>query len=98
MVTSAERIAPAGRLVLVTQTYFPAIDGTAVLIQHLAKQFAVGGNEVHVLTTDALGPAGFRIWQLSARELRPLRISRGTCASASNSFVAEQGGIRSVQA
>src|SRR5262249_13855813 len=60
MVPEAERMPPAGRLVLVAQTYFPALDGTAVLIQHLAERFAAGGNEVHVITTDALGPAGFR--------------------------------------
>jgi hypothetical protein len=39
---------------LVAQTYFPAIDGTAVLIQHLAEQSAARGDEVHVITTDAL--------------------------------------------
>jgi glycosyltransferase involved in cell wall biosynthesis len=48
------------RIVFVTQTYFPAIDGTAVLIRHLAEQFAADGDEVHVITTDALGPGGFR--------------------------------------
>jgi hypothetical protein len=37
MVHSAERIALAGRLALVTQTYFPAIDGAAVL--NLAEDF-----------------------------------------------------------
>ena len=63
MVHSAER---AGRaVVLVTQTYFPAIDGSAVLIQHLAEQFAACGDEVHVITTDALGPAGFRTRHLA---------------------------------
>jgi glycosyltransferase involved in cell wall biosynthesis len=49
-----------GRVVFVAQTYSPAIDGTAVLIQHLAEQFAAEGNDVHVITTDALDPAGFR--------------------------------------
>jgi glycosyltransferase involved in cell wall biosynthesis len=49
-----------GQLVFVAQTYFPAIDGTAVLIQHLAEQLAADGDEVHVITTNALGPAGFR--------------------------------------
>jgi glycosyltransferase involved in cell wall biosynthesis len=49
-----------GRLVFVAQTYFPAIDGTAVLIQHLAEQFAADGDEVHVITSDALGPTGVR--------------------------------------
>ena len=34
---SVERIAPARRLLSVAKTYFPAIDGTAVLIQHLAE-------------------------------------------------------------
>ena len=53
-------LADNGRLVFVAQTYFPAIDGTAVLIQHLAEQFAADGDEVHVITSDALGPAGFR--------------------------------------
>jgi glycosyltransferase involved in cell wall biosynthesis len=48
------------RLVFVAQTYFPAIDGTAVLIRQLAEQFAADGDEVHVITTDALGPTGFR--------------------------------------
>lgn len=47
-------------LVFVAQTYFPAIDGTAVLIQHLAERFAAQGFNVHVVTTDALSPAGFR--------------------------------------
>jgi glycosyltransferase involved in cell wall biosynthesis len=49
-----------GRLVFVAQTYSPAIDGTAVLIRHLAERFAADGEEVHVITSDALGPAGFR--------------------------------------
>lgn len=31
-----------------------------MLIQHLAEQFAAAGSEVHVITTDALGPSGFR--------------------------------------
>ena len=48
------------RFVFVAQTYFPAIDGTAVLIRHLAEQFAADGDEVHVITTDALEPVGFR--------------------------------------
>jgi glycosyltransferase involved in cell wall biosynthesis len=64
MVAIAKRVASSGRVVLVTQTYFPAIDGTAVLIQHLAEQFAAGGDEVHVVTTDALGPGGFRNWHI----------------------------------
>lgn len=53
-------LADNGRLLFVAQTYFPAIDGTAVLIQHLAEQFAADGHEVHVITSDALGPPGFR--------------------------------------
>ena len=52
--------APDGRVVFVAQTYAPAIDGTAVLIRNLAEQFAAEGDDVHVITTDALGPAGFR--------------------------------------
>jgi glycosyltransferase involved in cell wall biosynthesis len=56
----ANDLVDCGRLVFVAQTYFPAIDGTAVLIQHLAEQFAAGGSEVHVITADALDPAGFR--------------------------------------
>lgn len=48
------------RFVFVAQTYLPAIDGTAVLIRHLAEQFAADGDDVHVITTDALEPAGFR--------------------------------------
>ena len=48
------------RLVFVAQTYFPAVDGTATLIRNLAEQFAADGDEVHVITTDALDPAGFR--------------------------------------
>jgi glycogen synthase len=52
--------ADAGRLVFVAQTYSPAIDGTAGLIRHLAETFAAEGDEVRVVTTDALGPAGFR--------------------------------------
>jgi hypothetical protein len=50
---------------LAAQTYFPAIDGTAVLIQHLAEQSAARGDEVQVITTDALGPAGFRTRHLA---------------------------------
>ena len=49
-----------GRLVFVAQTYFPAVDGTATLIRHLAEQFAADGDDVHVITTDALDPSGFR--------------------------------------
>ena len=49
-----------GRLVLVSQTYLPAIDGTASLIRHLAEQFVAEGEDVHVITTDALSPTGFR--------------------------------------
>jgi glycosyltransferase involved in cell wall biosynthesis len=48
-----------GRLAFVAQTYSPGIDGTAVLIQNLAEQFAADGDEVHVITSDALGPMGF---------------------------------------
>jgi glycosyltransferase involved in cell wall biosynthesis len=54
------RPAVDGRLIFVAQTYLPAIDGTAVLIRHLAEQFAADGDDVHVLTIDALEPAGFR--------------------------------------
>lgn len=53
-------VADRAPLIFVAQTYFPAIDGTAVLIQHLAEQFAAHGDEVHVITTNALEPAGFR--------------------------------------
>jgi glycosyltransferase involved in cell wall biosynthesis len=77
MVAAAERIAPARRLVLVTQTYFPAIDGTAVLIQHLAEQFAAGGDEVHVVTTDALGPGGFRTWHVERTRAAPIEDVHG---------------------
>ena len=77
MVASAERVAPAGRLVLVTQTYFPAIDGTAVLIQHLAEQFAASGDEVHVVTTDALSPAGFRTWHVERTRAAPIEDIQG---------------------
>ena len=48
------------RLVFVAQTYSPAIDGTAILIRQIAEQFALAGDEVHVVTTDVLGPVGFR--------------------------------------
>jgi glycosyltransferase involved in cell wall biosynthesis len=77
MAALGERIAADGRLVLVTQTYFPAIDGTAVLIQHLAEQFAAGGDEVHVVTTDALGPAGFRTWHAERTTAPPIEDIRG---------------------
>jgi glycosyltransferase involved in cell wall biosynthesis len=60
MKTPHEPVAGARRLVFVAQTYFPAIDGTAVLVQRLAEQFAASGDEVHVITTNAFGPAGFR--------------------------------------
>jgi hypothetical protein len=65
---------------LVAQTYFPAIDGTAVLIQHLAEQSAARGDEVHVITTDALGPAGFRTRHL-ARTTAAHKSHRG-CGSS----------------
>jgi glycosyltransferase involved in cell wall biosynthesis len=77
MAASGERIAAAGRLVLVAQTYFPAIDGTAVLMQHLAEQFAAGGDEVHVITTDALGPAGFRTRKAERTMAAPIEDIRG---------------------
>jgi glycosyltransferase involved in cell wall biosynthesis len=77
MAASGERIAAAGRLVLVTQTYFPAMDGTAALIQHLAEQFAAGGDEVHVVTTDALSPAGFRTWHAERTRAAPIEDIRG---------------------
>jgi glycosyltransferase involved in cell wall biosynthesis len=48
------------RVVFVAQTYLPAVDGTAVLIQNLAERFAADGDDVHVLTTNALSPTGFR--------------------------------------
>lgn len=53
-------MADPGPLVFVAQTYYPAIDGTATLIRRLAEQFASEGEEVHVVTTEALAPAGFR--------------------------------------
>jgi glycosyltransferase involved in cell wall biosynthesis len=77
MAASGKRIAAAERLVLVAQTYFPAIDGTAVLIQHLAEQFAAGGDEVHVITTDALGPAGFRNPNVERTKAAPVEDIRG---------------------
>lgn len=69
-------------LVFVAQTYFPAIDGTAVLIQHLAERFAADGHEVHVITTNALSPAGFRtrsaerVWAPADDEIRRVRVHR----------------------
>ena len=72
-------LADDGRLVFVAQTYFPAIDGTAVLIRHLAEQFAADGDEVHVITTDALGPAGFRT---RSAERAHARRSRGDSAAS----------------
>ena len=77
MAASVKRIAAAERLVLVAQTYFPAIDGTAVLIQHLAEQFAACGDEVHVITTDALGPAGFRTPEAERTMAAPIEDIRG---------------------
>jgi glycosyltransferase involved in cell wall biosynthesis len=56
----ADELTDRARLVFVAQSYFPAIDGTATLIRHLAERFAAAGDEVHVVTTDALGPSGFR--------------------------------------
>jgi hypothetical protein len=35
-----------GGLVFDAQTYFPVIDGTPVLIRHLAEQFAADGDHV----------------------------------------------------
>ena len=67
------------RFVFVAQTYAPATDGTAVLIRHLAEQFAADGDEVHVITSDALGPAGFRT--LSAERVNAPEVEdiRGVC-------------------
>lgn len=53
------------RIVLVCQTYFPAVDGTAVLIQNLAESFSRRGDEVHVVTSRATGPEGFRTFHRS---------------------------------
>ncbi len=84
-------LADNGRLVFVAQTYFPAIDGTAVLIKHLAEQFAADGDEVHVITSDALGPTGFR-----TRSAERVNAARGRGhwgrprASASHALVAER--------
>ncbi|WP_271586091.1 glycosyltransferase family 4 protein [Bradyrhizobium sp. CCBAU 53415] len=77
MVASADRSAPAERIVFVAQTYFPAIDGTAVLIQNLAEQFAASGDEVHVVTTNALGPKGFRNWHAERTSAPPIEDIRG---------------------
>jgi glycosyltransferase involved in cell wall biosynthesis len=59
-------------VVFVAQTYLPAIDGTAVLIQRLAEQFAADGDEVHVITTGALEPAGFRTRSAERAEASPV--------------------------
>lgn len=64
-------------LAFVAQTYFPAIDGTAILIQHLAEQFAADGDDVHVITTDALDPAGFRTRTDERVEVAPVEEIRG---------------------
>ena len=48
-----------------------------MLIQHLAEQFAAGGDEVHVVTTDALGPAGFRTWHAERTTAAPIEDIRG---------------------
>lgn len=75
-------MADDGRLVFVAHTYFPAIDGTAVLIRHLAEQFAEDGDEVHVITTDALEPEGFRtrsaerVHAPSVEEIRGVHVHR----------------------
>jgi hypothetical protein len=45
-------LADNDRLLFVAQSYFPAIDGTAVLIGHLSEQFAAHGHQVHVITSD----------------------------------------------
>lgn len=66
-------------LVFVAQTYFPAIDGTAVLIQHLAERFAADGDEVHVITTDALGPRGFRTRTAERTDAPVVEDVRGVC-------------------
>jgi glycosyltransferase involved in cell wall biosynthesis len=71
-----------GPLVFVAQTYFPAVDGTATLIRHLAEQFAADGDDVHVITTDALDPSGFRgrnaqrVKRPRAEELRGVQVHR----------------------
>jgi glycosyltransferase involved in cell wall biosynthesis len=77
MAALAESTAATGRLVFVAQTYFPAIDGTAVLIQHIAEQFAACGDEIHVITTDALGPAGFRTRNAERARAAPFEEIRG---------------------
>ncbi len=64
-------------LAFVAHTYFPAIDGTAILIRHLAEQFAAVGDEVHVITTDALDPAGFRTRPEERAELATTEEIRG---------------------
>jgi hypothetical protein len=64
-----------------------ATDGTAQLIQCLAEQLAACGDEVDVITTDALGPAGFRTRHFArtsaARKSQGLRIK----------FCNEHGGV-----
>jgi glycosyltransferase involved in cell wall biosynthesis len=75
--SSEARSAPAERLIFVCQSYSPAVDGTAVLIRNLAERFAADGDEVHVLTTDAIEPAGFRTRRRARADAPPVEELRG---------------------